>query len=697
MVGLHRAGFVVAIALALFGARTPAGAQTAWPRITAVTPSGGQRGTVVEVTVTGVNVGLGTGLVFEGSGLTVEAVTPEPSTPPAKQGEKPAKSAGAPPQPKNATGKLAARVRIAPDAEPGIRAMRVLTPRGPSDVGWFVVGQWPEVAEREPNNTLAQAQEISLPATLNGRIDPAEESDVFRVHARAGQTLVFEVVASRTGSALDSILSLQDGTGRELALNEDFNDRDSLLAFTFPADDDYFLVLRDLRNQGSSNHTYRLSMGEIPYVTAAFPAGGKPGETVPMKLCGFNLGPTRSAHVTLPADAAPGLLPMTLALPAGVSNPITLAVADTPELIEVEPNDDAAQAQKVPVPATIDGRISPTRASAGPDADCYRFVAQKGQKLVLEVTARRCGSPLDSVLSILDAAGKELATNDDAVGKDSRLAFTAPATGEYLARVTDLQERGGPEYTYRLSIALAAPEFRLTFTPDRLAVGRGGRTALAVTAERLGDFEGEIAVEVAGLPKGVTVAGPSRIRAGQKSTILVLTAPPDAAIEASAFRVSGAATIDGKVVRHTAQGVEERTEDEEGAPHPAKLLTAAVTEPPDMVVSALPEKLTLARGGSAEVTVKIARKPGFTARVPLAVLGLPAGVSAGDDPSIPEKQTEAKVTLKAEAEATLGATEIVVTGSVVIDDRRQAPHAAAPITLTVGATPPRQMSSGIGS
>lgn len=432
-------------------------------------------------------------------------------------------------------------------------------------------------------------------------------------------------------------------------------------------------------------------------MTAAFPAGGKPGETVPMKLCGFNLGPTRSAHVTLPADAAPGLLPMTLALPAGVSNPITLAVADTPELIEVEPNDDAAQAQKVPVPATIDGRISPTRASAGPDADCYRFVAQKGQKLVLEVTARRCGSPLDSVLSILDAAGKELATNDDAVGKDSRLAFTAPATGEYLARVTDLQERGGPEYTYRLSIALAAPEFRLTFTPDRLAVGRGGRTALAVTAERLGDFEGEIAVEVAGLPKGVTVAGPSRIRAGQKSTILVLTAPPDAAIEASAFRVSGAATIDGKVVRHTAQGVEERTEDEEGAPHPAKLLTAAVTEPPDMVVSALPEKLTLARGGSAEVTVKIARKPGFTARVPLAVLGLPAGVSAGDDPSIPEKQTEAKVTLKAEAEATLGATEIVVTGSVVIDDRRQAPHAAAPITLTVGATPPRQMSSGIGS
>jgi hypothetical protein len=654
-----------------------------------VTPAGGQRGTVVEVTVAGINVGLGTGLVFEGSGLAVEALTPEPPpSAPAKQGEKPAEVEGRPPAPKNTSGKLVARVRIAPDAEPGIRAMRVLTPVGPSDVGWFVVGQWPEIAEREPNNTRAQAQEISLPATVNGRIDPEEESDLFRFHARAGQSLVFEVVASRIGSALDSILSLQDGSGRELALNEDFNDRDSLLAFTFPADGDYFLVLRDLRYQGSKNHTYRLSMGEIPYVTAVFPVGGRPGETVPMELCGFNLGPAPVARVTLPAGAAPGLLPMTLALPAGASNPIILGVGDAPELLEVEPNDEAAQAQPVPVPVTINGRIFPSRASAGPDADGYRFAAEKGQKLLLEVTARRCGSPLDSVLSITDTSGKELATNDDAVGKDSRLEFTAPETGEYLARVTDLQERGGPEYPYRLTLGLAAPDFRLTFTPDRLAVGRGGRTPLVITAERLNGFEGEIAVEVTGLPKGVRVDGPSRIRAGRKTAIVVLTAPPDAAIEASAFRVGGTATIDGKVVHHTAQGFTESASDEERAPDPARLLTAAVTEPPDLVVSALPEKLVLAPGGSAEVTVKIARKPGFTARVPLAVLGLPEGVSAGDDPNIPIDQTEVKITLKAEEKATPGETEIVVTGSAVIDGQRQAPHATVPITLTVGPSHP---------
>src|SRR5262249_61829937 len=112
----HRTIGLAGIALVLLLGRAPARAQTAWPRITAVSPAGGQRGTVVEVTVAGSNVGLGTGLAFEGSGLTVEAVTPEPP-PPAKQGEKPADA------PKNASGKRVARVRIAPHAEPGIPAV----------------------------------------------------------------------------------------------------------------------------------------------------------------------------------------------------------------------------------------------------------------------------------------------------------------------------------------------------------------------------------------------------------------------------------------------------------------------------------------------------------------------------------------------------------------------------------------------
>ena len=40
------------------------------------------------------------------------------------------------------------------------------SPSGPSDLGTFVVGQWPEVADEEPNNTRSQAQAVPFPVTL---------------------------------------------------------------------------------------------------------------------------------------------------------------------------------------------------------------------------------------------------------------------------------------------------------------------------------------------------------------------------------------------------------------------------------------------------------------------------------------------------------------------------------------------------
>jgi hypothetical protein len=649
-----------------------------------VEPVGAQRGKTVELTVTGVNVGLGTGLIFEGSGLTVEsvkAIPPAPPTPP-KDGKKPAEP------PRNPEGKLTARVRIAPDAEPSIRALRVLTPLGPSDIGWFAIGQWPEVAEHEPNNTRDHAQEVHFPVTVTGKIDPAEDVDIFRFHAQAGQTLVFELLAARLESPLDSFLSLQDADGHELAVNDDYNGKDSLIAYTVPATGDYYLVLRDLSNKGGERQFYRLSMGEIPYVTAAFPMGGRPGETVPMELQGFNLGDVRTTRITLPANAEPGLVPMSVALPNGASNPLTLAVEDkgatATELMETEPNDDPARAQKLAVPSIVNGRIQPATPTSGPDVDCYRFTATKGQKLILEVTARRYGSELDSFLAVLDDKGKELASNDDAVGKDSRLEFTAPENGEFVARITDLQDRGGPGYTYRFSIAPATPDFTLTFTPDRLAVGRGGRIPVTVTAQRSGGFEGEIGLELAGLPPGVTIVGPARIRSKQKETLVTLTAAPDAPIQSTPFHVIGSAVVDGKTIRHAAQGMEETVRNGEKSQRPINLLTAAVAEPPDIVVTASMDKLILPMGKSIDIPVKIVRKEGFKGKVPLTVLGVPEGITV-TAPDIAEKDTEGKITLKAEEKAVPGETDVLVAGKSVIDDQRQVLHVAPPLVLTITA------------
>lgn len=684
-----------------------AAAQTAPPHIASVLPIGAPRGTTVELTVAGVHIGRGTGLIFEGDGITVESITPEkpPEPSPVKEGEKP------PEPPRNPEGRLTARLRIAPDTEPGVRAFRVVTPVGPSDVGWFVVGQWPEAAEQEPNNTPEQAQRVTFPVCLLGRLDPAEDLDYFRFHARAGQTLVFDLLSSRLQLPLDAILTLLDAHGWEIALNEDYNGLDPLLVVTIPRTGDYTLVVRDLRYRGGDRFHYRLSMGELPLVTAVFPPGGRAGTSVDLQLSGVNLGTDALVSVTLPAEAPPAPISKALSLPGGASNPVLLAVEDVPEVMgeervgalpslgasEVEkeggrglpsspvvlaggaaPPGSASVAQPVPVPVVVNGRL----LAAG-EADQYRFRAEKGQRLLLEVVARRIGSELDSVLSVLDAGGRELATNDDAVGKDSRIEFTAPETGDYIARVRDLHDRHGPGFTYRLLLT-ASPDFRLTFTPDRLAIGRGGRAPLTVTATRINSFDGEIALEVSGLPEGARVLGPSRIRAGQTEAHLIVAAPMDAPLQAGTLRVTGVAAPEGRTIRRLAQSHEEIVQNEQRTTRPAPLATAAIAEPPDLVVAAMPETIWLAPGGSVELVVRIERKVGFDKTVPLAVLGLPPGVTA-TTPEIGKDQSEAKITLKADGNATPAEADLVLVAHAVLDGQRQVPHAAPPIRLTVAA------------
>ena len=270
------------------------------------------------------------------------------------------------------------------------------------------------------------------------------------------------------------------------------------------------------------------------------------------------------------------------------------------------------------MPGTVSGRLLAI-GGAESDTDCYRFHAEKGQRLTLEVMARQLGSELDSVLAILDAQGGEIASNDDAEGKDSRLEFTAPETGDYVARVRDLYDRQGPGYFYRLRV-IAGPDFRLTFTPDRPAVGRGGRVPITVNATRVNGFDGEIALEVSGLPEGVRRIGPARIRAGRSEAYLVFAADPAAPFQATLLRVTGTATVDGRVLHRSAQGQEPSGPEDNRSYHAVPLAVAAAVEPPDAVVTVAPESVTLSPGGSAEITVKVVRRSGFEQNCPWSCL-----------------------------------------------------------------------------
>ena len=152
--------------------------------------------------------------------------------------------------------------------------------------------------------------------------------------------------------------------------------------------------------------------------------------------------------VTLPADFAGKEAAFTVVTPVGESAPHKLLVDKTPTIVEKEPNNGFKQAQVVKFPQVIDGAIGQNQ-----DVDVFRFDGQAGQQVVIEVFAARFGSALDSFLTLYNADGQILASNDDMEGTpDSRLEVALPKAGSYYVSVLDAHDSGGPAHVYRLVI-----------------------------------------------------------------------------------------------------------------------------------------------------------------------------------------------------------------------------------------------------
>ena len=97
------------------------------------------------------------------------------------------------------------------------------------------------------------------PQVVEGAIQGAQDVDVFKIEGKAGQTLVFEVLAARLGSPLDPIITLYDDKGQALARSDDeLPPDDPRLEVKLPRDGAYYLSLIDAHDQGGPTHVYRL-------------------------------------------------------------------------------------------------------------------------------------------------------------------------------------------------------------------------------------------------------------------------------------------------------------------------------------------------------------------------------------------------------------------------------------------------------
>jgi hypothetical protein len=640
--------------------RNPSGMPS--PRLYQVSPAGGKAGATVEVIVAGRHLEEPQKLVFSNPNVKAELVpAPQPEIDPKTK------------KPKPITGALPAdhykfKVTIPSDAPVGNLDVRVVNAWGVSNPRTFVVGDLNEVAEKEPNNDVDQAQKVELNTTINGTIGSATDVDYYSFTAKKGQRIVLIARSSSIDSRCIPAIEVYDSKDRQQAANRNYQGDDAVTDFTAPDDGDYsvrvFQFTHTLRTQivggipaGSSDHFYRLTITTAPWIDSVVPSVIEPGKTATVTVYGRNLPNGKlddsakiddvalekiTMNVTAP-EAGKGKLTLSdnvmpgsgwqdgfelrLKNASGSSNAFLIGLAAAPVVVDKGDNDAPETAQAITLPCEIAGAIEKRR-----DRDWYEFEAKKGERLHIDVISSRLGAPTFIGIAIRNPATKAdlyesprtentnmLCRKFFARSEDPTIApFVVPADGKYQILVANLGDNlYGPRHTYAVRITKESADFRLVAlsmpntTPDVPTVAPGGNTAFTVLVHRDASFAGEVELSVEGLPAGVTCA-PQVIGPGSRETTLAISAAGNAAEWAGEIKIKGTATIKGqKVVREARPaGIIWPVQPQQNQATFSRLERGtylAVRGKPTFTLTPTIDKATVAQGDKATIKLKVAR------------------------------------------------------------------------------------------
>ena len=376
-------------------------------------------------------------------------------------------------------------LRIAPDAPPGCREFRLATPPGRAAIQLtnplrFYVGNVPEFREQYYQLPPLKRKPVlfTIPSAVNGQIEPGE-TDRFKFKLAKGETVHFALkgrilnpyIGDGVPGNFQPVLEIKDETGKSLAFADDnYFDPDPVLDFTAPADGLYTLEIRDALYRGRADFVYRIDAARGAWKRPPLP---RPDLDLPEVCC----------HV--------------------------------------------AEKELLTTPVMISGTVSRPG-----EVRTFRFRAEKDQKIVAEVFARRLGSPLDSLLRILAPDGKTVTCNDDFPRPnfglnmqhvDSCVCFKAPASGVYQAVLSDTAGGGGKDYGFFLRLDRPRPDFRVYAVPSAIPVAQDrGADQVTVVTERLDGFDKEIFFELGNAP-GITLTGVRSIPAGAAESVITLS------------------------------------------------------------------------------------------------------------------------------------------------------------------------------
>ena len=641
------------------------------PRLGAIDPPGGMRGSTVEVTVSGGDLDDATGMVFSHPGIAAKPVMTEPTE--------------FNPEPQPVPGRMS--ITIAPDVPAGLYDAAVVCRYGVSSPRGFVVGRTPDFRKVGPLGSPEKALPIPLEAAVDARTD-SNATDHYAVDCRAGQRVHAEIWARRIDSRITPVITVLDAEGNDVETQINTIADDPVITFTPRRDGRYLIRVHDRFAGGGDGFFYRLAVSTGPVVMAILPPAAQKGESATFTVTGRGLGegaqpmpdageagleqlpvqlspgdigfgtPVRpSWRILSPWDSVADLVAVRGGIfDATVQRPTVLEV-DLPVVREVEPNDYAA-AQVVSPPVAIAGRFHPRG-----DRDWFSFDAKAGEEVVLELFSRRLGSATDAAIlveSITSTAdgkpqAKEVAFVDDGPKEfqgltvdqpmlDPILRLKAPADGTYrvLVREQAVDSVSDPTAGYVLEIRAPRPDFDLlamVVRPDRAdankmligstSLAAGGTVAIDVLLLRRDGFSGDVTVTAEDLPPGVT-AVPVVISAKARRGVVVLQAADDAKPLEKPFRLVGHSTVgDGKIVR-TARPATLRWNVDNQQRQPQLLrrtdeLRVAITND-SAPVTVRPKEATpweTARGGKLSIPIEVVHRAGSKGPLSLVPMTYP--------------------------------------------------------------------------
>lgn len=485
------------------------------------------------------------------------------------------------------------------------QSLRVRTPAGlATNAHPFAIGHLAEMAETEPNDMLENANAVTVPITLNGKIGKAEDADLFSFEVEAAQRLVFEVEALTLSSKLDALLTLystedmvddaekmenwdEEKEARVLMVNDDAIGADARIEWLFEEAGTYAVSVRELNNQGGEKYPYRLSIRPL-----------EPD-------CELNVIALDNRNRT-----------------AAFDNPRVSRGSSITMQIDVTRLDG------------FDGPIRLTCPALPKTFGLSHTLIEPGQnRALLTITA-----PWDAPLGLMPLS----------------------IVGVCAVGSKQIERTATPDPI--LLTVMEAPQFTLTLAEIGLSVVHNKSVNLHVTANRRGGFVGPVALSVVGLPNRVTAA-PVTIAEGETEATLSIKAGSFERREqfsvvptpgTNYISVTGTATINSVPVKQSTPAI------------PLTIVEAPfiVTVEPlrfsivfpktgegDVLAIAAKEET----GGSASevgetkeamLTLAVVRQGGFTDAVTLTPMDLPAGITTSVA-TIPANETEVEVPLQA--------------------------------------------------